>query len=117
MRRRCHFALDSPGIGRARHNRHRRPNPEGILRRDKLIEEYREIIDLCLQGEGDAALPPVLARARRRHAPHDRRARTRWRARPSADRPCAPARTLDAQPPPRARRPGRRARAASVLTD
>lgn len=63
MRRLCRFARENPGTTALSTTEIAAANPTGILRRDKLMEEYGQLIDLCLRDDGQPALTDTLARA------------------------------------------------------
>ncbi|MGN6373598.1 MAG: TetR/AcrR family transcriptional regulator [Solirubrobacteraceae bacterium] len=63
MRRLCRSARESPGSVALCTTEVAAANPSGILRHDELMEEYGELIDVCLRDDGQPALTDTLARA------------------------------------------------------
>jgi AcrR family transcriptional regulator len=63
MRRLCRLARESPGTVALYTTEVAAANPTGILRHDKLIDEYGELIDFCLRDDDQPALTETLARA------------------------------------------------------
>lgn len=63
MRRLCRFARESPGTIALATTEVAADNPVGMLRHDKLMEDYGELIDFCLRDDGQPALTETLARA------------------------------------------------------
>jgi AcrR family transcriptional regulator len=63
MRCLCRLAGESPATITLSTIEIAAANPEGIVRHDKLMEDYGKLIDLCLRDDRQPALPLTLARA------------------------------------------------------
>lgn len=63
MRRLCGLALESPGTIAIATIEIAAANPAGLEGRDRLMEDYGDLIERCLSEDGRAELPPTLAQA------------------------------------------------------
>lgn len=63
MRNLCRVALESPGAVALTTTEIAAANPVGLERRDRIMRDYGDLIERCLNGEGKQPLPSMFAQA------------------------------------------------------